>query len=92
MDARGIETTNPWDPSQDSTAQNTFESPVADIFRFYREPPAAWKYTNAEDRKRIHRFVYAGSPWVNLVAIESVGCRVDGEGQDGAGGAVLRQS
>jgi hypothetical protein len=81
MDARGIETTNPWDPSQDSTAQNTFESPVADIFRFYREPPAAWKYTNAEDRKRIHRFVYAGSPWVNLVAIESLAVELMAKGK-----------
>jgi hypothetical protein len=81
MDARGMETTNPWDPTQNSTAQNTFESPATDIFRFYREPPAAWKYTNAEDRKKIHRYVYQGSPWVNLVAIESLAVALMAKGE-----------
>ena len=81
MDARGIETTNPWDPTQNSTAQDTFESPVTDIFRFYREPPAAWKYTNKEDRAKIHRFVYKGSPWVNLVAIESLAVQLMAKGE-----------
>jgi hypothetical protein len=81
MDARGIETTNPWDPTQNSTAQNTFESPVTDIFRFYREPPAAWKYTNKEDRAKIHKYVYQGSPWVNLVAIESLAVELMAKGE-----------
>jgi hypothetical protein len=81
MDARGMETTNPWDPAQGSTAQATFESPVTDIFRFYREPPAGLKYTNREDRRKIHRYVYQGSPWVNLDAIEALAVELMAKGE-----------
>lgn len=81
MDARGIETTNPWDPAQGSTAQATFESPVTDIFRFYREPPKGLKYTNRDDRRKIHRYVYQGSPWVNLDAIEALAVELMAKGE-----------
>jgi hypothetical protein len=81
MDARGIETTNPWDPSQGSTAQWTFESSSKDIFRFYREPPAGLKYTNRDDRRKIHRFVYQGSWWVNLDAIEGLAVELMEKGE-----------
>lgn len=81
MDARGIETTNPWDPSQNSTAQTTYEYPGDDIFRFYREPPAHLKFTNREDRRKIYRYVYQGSPWVNLDAIEGLAVELMAKGE-----------
>lgn len=71
MGGRGIETTNPWDPMENSRAQQTFESRQADIFRFYRKPPADLSYRNKRDRHKIHQYVYAGSPWVDLAAIEA---------------------
>lgn len=61
MGGRTMETTNAWDPSEDSVAQKTAESTAADIFRFHRVPPAHWSYRNKQERRRIHRFVYAGS-------------------------------
>jgi hypothetical protein len=70
MDARSIETTNCWDPSEQSTAQKTYESTVTDVFKFYRPPPANLSYKNKAERHRIHRYVYDGSWWVNLDAIE----------------------
>lgn len=81
MDARGIETTNPWDPTENSTGQATFEAPVDDIFRFYREPPKHLKYTREDDRRRIHKFVYEGSWWVNLDAIEGLAAELLAKGE-----------
>lgn len=71
MGGRSIEWTNPWDPSENSTAQRTYESKSTDIFRFYRKPPADWSYKNKAERHKIHKYVYQGSPWVDLNAIES---------------------
>jgi len=71
MSGRSIETTNAWDPMDASQAQQTFESRTTDVFRFYRRPPADLSYANKRERHKIHRFVYAGSPWVDLDAIES---------------------
>lgn len=71
MGGRGIELTNPWDPSEMSTAQATFESRVTDIFRFFREPPAKWKYDKAKDRRKIHEYVYWGAEHVDLNGIEA---------------------
>lgn len=71
MGGRSIETTNPWDPMEASQAQQTFESRQSDIFRFYRKPPADLSYRNKRDRHKIHQFVYHGSPWVDLAAIEA---------------------
>ena len=71
MGGRSIETTNAWDPAEDSTAQRTSESRRPDIFRFHRLPPAKLSYTNRRDRARIHRYVYEGSEHVDLDAIEA---------------------
>ncbi|ALE91830.1 terminase [Arthrobacter alpinus] len=70
MGGRSIETTNAWDPAINSLAQRTFESQAKDIFKFFRQPPADWSYGNKRERRRIHQFVYEGSPWVNLDDIE----------------------
>lgn len=71
MGGRTMETTNCWDPSENSVAQATFESRVSDIFRFYRKPPAGLSYRNKRERRKIHQYVYEGSWWVNLDSIEA---------------------
>lgn len=71
MGGRTIETTNAWDPGENSTAQRTADSRRPDIFRFHRIPPADLSYRNREDRRRIHRYVYWGSEHINLDAIEA---------------------
>lgn len=70
MGGRSLETTNAWDPSEHSVAQQTYESPAPDIFRHYRKPPANLSYLNKRDRRAIHRHVYEGSWWVDLDGIE----------------------
>jgi hypothetical protein len=71
MGGRSIETTNAWDPAENSLAQQTFQSQSRDIFKFYRQPPTDLSYRNKRDRAKIHRYVYDGSPWVNLSDIEA---------------------
>lgn len=71
MGGRTGETTNCFDPSQDSTAQQTFESTKPDIFKFYEPPPADLKYTVRAERRRIHAFNYKGSPHADLHGINA---------------------
>lgn len=71
MGGRSIETTNPWDPAENSTAQQTYESRRPDIFKFYRIPPPHLSYTNKAERRQIHRFAYKGSTHVDLDSIEA---------------------
>lgn len=71
MGGRAQETTNCFDPSQDSVAQRSFESAAQDVFRFYEPPPANWSYRNKAERRKIHRFNYAGSPHVDVDAIDA---------------------
>jgi len=71
MGGRSMETTNAWDPAENSTAQQTSESRRPDIFRFHRLPPSSWSYKDKRDRRRIHKFVYNGSAHVDLDAIEA---------------------
>lgn len=71
MGGRTMETSNAWDPAQNSTAQRTFESDSKDVFKFFRQPPADLSYRNKRERHKIHQFVYFGSPWVDLNSIEA---------------------
>lgn len=79
MGGRTHATTNAWDPSLNSYAQQTYESGSDDIFIFYRNPDLALSdkegkplsYKKKADRRRIHEYVYAGSWWVNLDSIEA---------------------
>lgn len=78
MGGRVIETTNAWDPSEDSVAQRTFESAATDIFRYYRDPDLlrgsdghVLSYKNKRHRRKIHAYVYEGSWWVDLDSIEA---------------------
>jgi hypothetical protein len=71
MGGRVEETTNAWNPREDSTAQRTAESKTGDIFRLHPLAPAALKYSVKAERRKIHRIVYRGCPWIDLDAIES---------------------
>lgn len=67
---RTMETTNAWDPAEKSVAQTTAESGAEDVFRYHRQAPKHLSYRNKEERRQIHRYVYFGSPWVNLDSVE----------------------
>lgn len=71
MGGRTIETSNAYDPTENSQAQLTYESEAKDVFRFFREAPANLSYKNKQERRKIHAHVYFGSPWVNLDSIEA---------------------
>lgn len=71
MGGRSMETTNCWDPAEQSVAQRTHEGRAKDVFRFYEQPPTDLKYSVKTDRRKIHAFNYAGSPHVNLDAIDA---------------------
>jgi hypothetical protein len=70
MGGRSMETTNCYDPSEDSVAQRTYESAAQDVFRFYEPPPANLSYRNKRERRKIHAFNYAGSPHFDIDSIE----------------------
>lgn len=73
MGGRSMETTNAWDPSENSVAQRTAEAAakVSDIFRLHRLPPPRLRYAVKADRRKIHQAVYAGSTHVDQDAIEA---------------------
>lgn len=71
MGGRSMETTNCWDPAENSTAQRTYEGRAADVFKFYEPPNPELRYSVKADRRKIHAFNYSGSPHVNLDAIEA---------------------
>lgn len=81
MGGRTIETTNAWDPTENSVAQTTYEASAADVFRFYRNPDLneslrdskgnRLSYSRKDHRRRIHEYAYEGSWWVDLDSIEA---------------------
>ena len=71
MQGRTVELTNPWDPMENSAAQQAFDSAQKDIFRYYRKPPAELSYGNKRERSKIHRIVYADAPWVDTAGIDA---------------------
>lgn len=71
MSGRAIETTNAWNPSDNSVAQQTFESSAKDLNIDFRQPPDDLVFGKKEDRKKIFAFNYAGAPWVDQAAIEA---------------------
>lgn len=72
MGGRGEESTNGWDPTQNSAAQMTEASAkrAGDIYRLHPQAPKGLSYTNKADRRKIHKLVYAGCSWVDLDSIE----------------------
>lgn len=71
MGGRTMETSNAYDPSENSVAQTTFETASDDVFRFFRQPPPQLRYTLKAERRKIHEYVYEGSTHVNLDSIEA---------------------
>ena len=71
MGGRSLETTNPWDPSEKSVAQRTWESQRDDIFKFYRIPDPALSFKDKRQRRKILAFNYEGCDHVNIDSIEA---------------------
>lgn len=76
MGGRTHETTNAFDPSENSYAQATHESPSADVFKFWRDPSVLQhkdgrplSFRVKRDRERILAYVYRGSDHINLASI-----------------------
>lgn len=69
MGGRTLQTTNAWDASEKSVAQQTVEAHESDVFVFYEKPPTKWSWMNLSDRKKILEYVYEGSPWVNINSV-----------------------
>lgn len=70
MSGRSLETTNAWDPTENSVAQKTAETKQKDVYRFHRPPPKGLKYNLKSERRKIHTAVYEGSTHIDLGAIE----------------------
>lgn len=73
MQGRSTETTNGWDPAENSVAQRTAKAALTakDIFRYHPQAPATLSFGDKRERRRILRYVYAGCPWVDLGSIEA---------------------
>lgn len=71
MGGRAIETTNAYDPAEQSVAQLTAESRASDVFRFFPQAPVRLSFKNKRERRQILRQLYAESPWVDVDAIEA---------------------
>lgn len=71
MGGRAVETTNAWDPAENSVAQQSYESSAKDIYRDFRSAPVGLSYGNKAERRRIHRHVYGDSWWIDLDRIEA---------------------
>ena len=69
MQGRGITTTNPWDPSEDSTAQRAYEADMPDVFTFYSPPPPGLLFLDRRQRRKILEHNYAGITHTNVDAI-----------------------
>lgn len=59
MGGRAALSTNAWDPAENSVGQQEYEAAAPDVYRQFDQPPAHLSYRNKEERRRIHRHVYA---------------------------------
>lgn len=71
MGGRTAETTNAFDPSENSVAQKTWEAQLPDVFKLFRQAPPKLSFGDRRERRKIMEYVYAGTPWVNLDNIEA---------------------
>lgn len=69
MGGRWLETTNAWDPAEESVAQQTFESNEPGVYRDDVEPGLG-SIRNKRERRHMLRKVYGDSRWVDLDRIE----------------------
>lgn len=70
MGGRAIETTNCWDPAEESVAQLTDDYGGPDVYRDRSTPPAG-SFRNQRDRRKILRAAYGGSWWVDLDRVDA---------------------
>lgn len=70
MRGRWLETTNAWDPAEESVAQQTAEGTARDVHRD-RSESGAGSVRNRRDLRRMLKRVYGGSWWVDLDRIEA---------------------
>lgn len=81
MGGRSIETTNPWDPAEDSVAQRTWETKRPDVFRFWLNPDEEpslhrddgkpYSFWRKGERRAILRHVYQGIDHIVIPSIEA---------------------
>lgn len=71
MGGRVSQSTNPYDPAENSVAQDTYESNRKDVLKHYFPPPAHLDFSLKRDRVEIFRWNYASSPWVDVRSIEA---------------------
>jgi hypothetical protein len=73
MQGRSTETTNGWDPAENSVAQKTSQAALRrpDIFVHHPQAPKVLSFANKRERRRILRHVYRGCPWIDLDTIDA---------------------
>lgn len=83
MGGRSIETTNPFDPGEDTVAQRTWETKRPDVFRFWLNPDeepslkhadgSSFSFWNKRERRKILTYVYQGITHIeaNIEGIEA---------------------
>lgn len=69
MGGRTLATTNAWDPSANSDAQQVWESQVKDVFKFWDLPPAHLDWSDPAQRREIITYNYRHAPWVVINSI-----------------------
>lgn len=70
MKGRWLETTNAFDPVEQSVAQRTFEARDGQVYKDDREPPAG-SVRNKRERRKVLKHVYGDSWWVDLDRIDA---------------------
>lgn len=71
MGGRAIETTNAWNPAENSVAQQTYESKSKDINKDFDQPPADLDFKKKPERRLIFLHNYRAAPWVSIDAVEA---------------------
>lgn len=67
---RAVLTTNAWDPSEQSVAQQFHESASKDLYRDYPTPPPG-SFKNKRERRHVIKVVYGDSYWVDQRRIDA---------------------
>jgi len=70
MGGRSIETTNSWNPTENSVAQRTFEAVAKDVFKDFQQPPSDLDFKVKAERRKILEYNYRAAPWVNIDEVE----------------------
>jgi hypothetical protein len=82
MGGRWLETTNAWDPTQESVAQQTAESTAPGVLKDDVDPGPG-SIRNKQERRRMFRKVYGDSHWVDLDRIDAEAVALIDQGDPG---------